>query len=400
VLPEIFQYAFFVRGLISVLLLAPLLGGLSHLVVARRLAFFSAALGQAALTGLTIGIVLGEPLNAAYGGIFGFCFLSALAMVYVRRHSSLPPDTLIGVFLALSLGLGICLLVAVTKRFNIHQVEAVMFGSLLTVTDADLALLLGLGAAIGVVLVLVYNHLLLDSLDPALGRVSGVSSAFIDYLFVMLLTAAIVVSLKVIGALLVEAMVVVPAAAARNLARDPRLPRAEHRAGDDRRRRRLFISSRLLVPSGGAVVLAMSALFFVTLASRACWSMWRGELALEGAAPSALLWDPSLLQQAPTSLSLICAQTHAGSSRADRDRRHCAGARARTAAGEPLGDALAAARTHEAAHRTRSAPASVRRCARGLRIASAARTGRRHWRGAAASLAIAAYSSASASRSP
>jgi zinc transport system permease protein len=60
-----------------VCLLAPLLGGLSHLVVARRLAFFSAALGQAALTGLTIGIVLGEPLNAAYGGIFGFCFLSA-----------------------------------------------------------------------------------------------------------------------------------------------------------------------------------------------------------------------------------------------------------------------------------------------------------------------------------
>lgn len=265
--PEMFQYAFFVRGLLAVLLLAPLLGGLSHLVVARRLAFFSAALGQAALTGLTIGIVLGEPLNAAYGGIFGFCFLSALAMVYVRRHSALPPDTLIGVFLALSLGLGICLLVAVTKRFNIHQVEAVMFGSLLTVTDADLALLLGLGALVAVILALVYNQLLLDSLDPALGRVSGVPTRFVDYLFVMLLTAAIVVSLKVIGALLVEAMVVVPAAAARNLARTTRgylvwsvaLALIAGVGG-------LFISSRLLVPSGGAVVLAMSALFFVTLA--------------------------------------------------------------------------------------------------------------------------------------
>lgn len=267
VLPDAFQYAFFVRGIIAVILLAPLLGGLSHLVVARRLAFFSAALGQAALTGLTIGIVLGEPLNAAYGGIFGFCFLSALAMVYVRRHSSLPPDTLIGVFLALSLGLGICLLVAVTKRFNIHQVEAVMFGSLLTVTDVDLALLLGLGAAIGVVLAIVYNRLLLDSLDPALARVSGVPSALIDYLFVMLLTAAIVVSLKVIGALLVEAMVVVPAAAARNLARTTRAYLSWSigvalLAGISG----LFISSRLQVPSGGAVVLAMSGLFFVTLA--------------------------------------------------------------------------------------------------------------------------------------
>ena len=267
VLPEVFQYAFFARGLLAVCLLAPLLGGLSHVVVARRLAFFSAALGQAALTGLTIGVVLGEPLDAAYGGIFGFCFLSALAMVYVKRHASLPADTLVGVFLALSLGLGICLLVAVTKRFNIHQVEAVMFGSLLTVTDTDLALLLAIGVAVALVLGVVYNQLLLDSVDPSLARAGGVPSAFVDYLFVLLLTAAIVVSLKVIGALLVEAMVVVPAAAARNLARTMRSYLAISivtalGAGVGG----LFVSSRLLVPSGGAVVLAMSALFFVTLA--------------------------------------------------------------------------------------------------------------------------------------
>ena len=167
----------------------------------------------------------------------------------------------------MSLGLGICLLVAVTKRFNIHQVEAVMFGSLLTVTDMDLALLLGIGCVITLVLGFVYNKLLLDSLDPSLGKVSGVPSAFVDYLFVMLLTAAIVVSLKIIGALLVEAMVVVPAAAARNLARTTRSYLALSvstalAAGVGG----LFISTRLLVPSGGAVVLAMSALFFVTLA--------------------------------------------------------------------------------------------------------------------------------------
>jgi zinc transport system permease protein len=267
-LPDIFHYAFFVRGLLSVLLLAPLLGGMSHLVVARRLAFFSAALGQAALTGLTLGLVLlGEPLNAAYGGIFGFCFLSALAMVYVKRHASLPSDTLVGVFLSMTLGLGICLLVAVTKRFNIHQVEAVMFGSLLTVTDVDLAILLATGVLITIVFAWIYNQLLLDSLDRALARVSGVPSALIDYLFVILLTAAIVVSLKVIGALLVEAMVVVPAAAARNLARTTRgylglSIATAFVAGVGG----LFISSRLLVPSGGAVVLAMSVLFFVTLA--------------------------------------------------------------------------------------------------------------------------------------
>src|SRR6185369_5470852 len=154
-----------VRGLLSVALLAPLLGGISHLVVARRLAFFSTALGQAALTGLTIGLLLGEPLSAPYGGIFGFSLLSALLMVYVKRRASLPPDTLIGVFMALTLGLGICLLVAATRQFNIHQIEAVMFGSLLTVTDADLLLLLVVALGVFGLLGWYYNGLLLDSLN-------------------------------------------------------------------------------------------------------------------------------------------------------------------------------------------------------------------------------------------
>lgn len=103
-LPAMLEYPFIVRGLLATLILGPLLGGMSHLVVARRMAFFSSAIGQAALTGLTIGVVLGEPLNSPYGGIFGFCLLSALGMAYVRRKSALPPDTLIGVFLALTLG--------------------------------------------------------------------------------------------------------------------------------------------------------------------------------------------------------------------------------------------------------------------------------------------------------
>ena len=110
ILPSDFQYPFLIRGFLCVLVLAPILGGLSHLVVTRRMAFFSAALGQAALTGVAIGLLLGEPLNAPYGGMFGFCLLSTLAMVYVKRHATLPPDTLIGVFHALTLGLGLCLL--------------------------------------------------------------------------------------------------------------------------------------------------------------------------------------------------------------------------------------------------------------------------------------------------
>jgi len=188
-------------------------------------------------------------------------------MVYVKRRSRLPPDTLIGVFMALTLGLGICLLVAATRQFNIHQIEAVMFGSLLTVTDTDLALLLAVTALVIGVLVRHYNTLLLDSLSRPLADASGRDTALVEYVFVVLLTLAIVVSLKVIGALLVEALVVVPAAAARNLARSTRgylgwsvgAALVTGFAG-------IWVSTIYRVPTGGAVVLALAVCFFATLA--------------------------------------------------------------------------------------------------------------------------------------
>jgi len=269
ILPSDFQYPFLVRGFICVLIIAPMLGGVSHLVVTRRMAFFSAALGQAAITGVALGLLMGEPLNAPYGGMFGFCLLATLAMVYVKRHATLPPDTLIGVFHALTLGLGLCLLVLLTRQFNVHQVESVLFGSLLTVTDGDLLLLLVVGIVVFTLLVREYNRLLLDSLSPPLAGVAGADSAYLEYFFALLLALSIVVSLKIIGALLVEALVVVPAAAARNVAHGTRsyltwsvLVAFLAGAGG------LAVSTKLLVPTGGAVVLAVSAIFFVTLAVR------------------------------------------------------------------------------------------------------------------------------------
>lgn len=277
ILPDALRYPFVARGLLAVLLLAPLLGGMSHLVVARRLAFFSTALGQAALTGLTLGLLAGEPIQAPYAGIFGFCLSSAIVMVYVKRRSRLPPDTLVGVFMALTLGLGICLLVAATRQFNIHQIEAVMFGSLLTVTDTDLLLLAVAGLGVLLVLARYYNALLLDSLGRPVASAEGVPTAFIEYLFVVLLTLAIVVSLKVIGALLVEALVVVPAAAARNLARSTRGYLAwSVTAALVTGVTGIFLSTRFRVPTGGAVVLALAVCFFVTLAIGAALASRRG----------------------------------------------------------------------------------------------------------------------------
>lgn len=266
---NLFEYAFLRRGLLAVLLIAPLLGGLSHLVVARRLAFFSTALGQAAMTGLTLGLALGEPIEAPWGGLLGFCLLLALAMTWLKRRARLPPDTLIGVFVAFTLGLGICLLVAVTQRFNIHQIEAFLFGSLLTVTDADLLVLAGLLAAGALLFARFHNELVLDSAAPALAPARVRGRAALDYLFVLLLTVAIVASLKVVGALLVEAMVVVPAAAGRQLARSLRghllasvaIALLGGTGG-------LVVSAQFPVPTGGAVVLLLALLFCAACAAR------------------------------------------------------------------------------------------------------------------------------------
>ncbi len=264
---DVLAFAFFQRALAAVLLAAPLLGGLSHLVVARRLAFLSAALGQAVLTGVSLGVLLGEPIDAPWGSVFGFALLLGVALVFVRRRSTLPPDTLVGVLLAVTLGLGVCLLVAVTRRFNVHQLEAVMFGSVLTVRAVDLALLASALVAAALLLGPAANRLLVQAVDPRLAAAARTPEARDEYLFVAVLTVAIVVSVKVMGALMVEAMLVIPAAAARNVSAGARgafvgsiaTAAAAGVAG-------LAVSAQVGVPSGAAIVLGLALAFAASLA--------------------------------------------------------------------------------------------------------------------------------------
>lgn len=268
-LPETLAHPFMIRAMLAALLAAPLLGAASPLVVAKRLAFFSSTLGHAALTGVAVALLLGEGIERPYAGIFGFTLLMALAITYVRRHSRLPADTIVGVFLAFSLGLGISLLVAVSRRFNIHQIEAVLFGSIVTVTDLDLAILGGVALFATAFLLPIYNDLLLGSLDPVLAQARGVRVVALEYLFMVALTLVIAASIKIIGALLVEALVIVPAASARNVAWNMRSYFALSclfallgtQAG-------LLIGAAFPVPSGAAIVLALAALFFLTFLIR------------------------------------------------------------------------------------------------------------------------------------
>ncbi|HEY1027645.1 MAG TPA: metal ABC transporter permease [Pseudomonas sp.] len=216
-LPEALAYGFVVNALFAGLLIGPVLGGLGTLVVVKRFAFFSEAVGHAALTGVAIGILLGEPYTGPYGSLFGYCLLFGLLLNYLRNRTGLSPDTLIGVFLSVSLAVGASLLLVLAGRINIHILENVLFGSVLTVNGQDLAVLTLVSLLVMALTIPLYNRFMLASFNPQLARVRGVAVGPLDYLFVMLVALVTVAAVKVIGAILVGALLVIPAAAARLL---------------------------------------------------------------------------------------------------------------------------------------------------------------------------------------
>lgn len=270
-LPEFLQYAFVVNALLCALIAGPLLGGVGTMVVSKRLAFFSQAVGQAALTGVALGVMLGEPVTAPYASLFGFCILFALAMNYTRNRTRMKQDTVIGVFLSISLAVGACVLLYVTAKVNMHVLDSILFGSILTVNDTDMNVLLLIAAICVAVGIPTYNHMLLASFNPSLAQVRGVNAKLYDYVFVLMITVITVACLKIVGAVLVEALLIIPAAAARNVSRSIR---------------GFFFYSVLFatvscflgiivpmqfeipVPSGGAIILVASVIFALTAGVR------------------------------------------------------------------------------------------------------------------------------------
>ncbi len=268
-LPSIFEHTFMIRGLLASLIIGPLLGGIGTVVVTRKLSFFTQTIGNGAMSGVAIGLLMGEPVDATYGGLYGFCLLVALVMTYVKNRSRLANDTVIGVVLAQIFGLGIILMIFVTSQFNIHQVEGILFGSLITLTDLDL---ITLGVASLLVWILFswnFNKVMLGGFNAILARSRGLSPVLLEYVFVCLLTLVVVASLKLIGALLVLVLVVVPAAAAQTVVGNLRgfvwlsmvFSTFSTTVG-------LLLSGLLPVPSGAVIALVSALVFYLALLLR------------------------------------------------------------------------------------------------------------------------------------
>ncbi|MEJ1160591.1 metal ABC transporter permease [Prosthecomicrobium sp. N25] len=279
ILPNAVFLQFVANAILAALVIGPLLGVLGTMVVVKRMAFFSQAIGNAALTGVSIGVLIGESNTSPYISMFSFCIMFGLVLRYTQTRTSLTSDVLIGVFLSISLAVGASLLLFVSARMNTHVLENIMFGSILTVNYADLNILL----AVALVTVLLgapaYNGMLLASFSPSLAEVRGTWVRTLEYGFVLLITIVTVACVKIVGAILVEALLIVPAAAARNISRS-----LAGFVGWSV----LFSTSACLigivapmqynipVPSGGAIILVAAAFFLVTAVLRNSLGLYRG----------------------------------------------------------------------------------------------------------------------------
>ncbi len=273
-----FLYEFVVNGFLCALVVGPLLGGIGTMVVIKRMAFFSQAIGNAALTGVAIGVMIGESYTAPYVSMFSFCILFALFLNFSKNRTKMSSDTLIGVFLSISLAIGATTLLWVSAKVNTHILDTVMFGSILTVNDTDMNVLLVTTLITACVALPLYNQMLLASLNPSLALVRGINVHLLEYVFVLLVTILTVACVKIVGAVLVEALLLIPAAAARNLNHSIRgfvawsiiFSTASCLIG-------IYAPMRwdLPVPSGGAIILTAAMIFVVTMIIRMAMPRYR-----------------------------------------------------------------------------------------------------------------------------
>lgn len=203
------EYAFMQRALLAALLVGVVCGVLGFFVVLRRLAFVGIGISHAAVGGVGLGLLLGiDPLLAAAG----FAVAMALGIALVSERSRISDDAVIGVLLAGSMALGLVLLSL--KRGSRVDLFGYLFGNVLTLGMGELAALGAAGAAVLLLLALRFRELLFVAFDAEAARAYGHPVTLLNSLLLVLLAATIVISVRLVGLLLVQALLVVPAATA------------------------------------------------------------------------------------------------------------------------------------------------------------------------------------------
>ncbi len=258
------DYTFMKHALLALLLLTPLFGLLGTMAVDNQMAFFSDALGHSALTGIALGVLLGIPDPMV--SMLGFGVIAALLITRIKQGRSASTDTVISVFSSTAIALG---LVILSRGGGFAKYANYLVGDVLSVSAGDLALL---AAALVVGLIVwakLFNPLLMASVNPSLAASRGIPARRAEVAFVVLVAVVVMLSIRWVGVMLINSLLILPAAAARNLAKNAAgyarwsvlIAMVSGVAG-------LVLSYYLNTSAGAAVVLVAVTIYFATLPLR------------------------------------------------------------------------------------------------------------------------------------
>ena len=215
---EMLRWDFMKNAFLAILLMAPLFGLLSTMIVTGRMSFFSDALGHSAFTGIAIGCICGVAAPIWVAVIFSVVF--ALLFSYVRSRSNQAADTLIGVFSSTAVALGI--FIATLGGGSFTKYNKYLIGDILSVTAAEIGMLALVLAGVLVFWVIYSNRMALTAIHPELASSRGISVGMSQTLFTVAIAVVVTLAISSVGLLILNSLLVLPAAAARNVARNLR----------------------------------------------------------------------------------------------------------------------------------------------------------------------------------
>jgi len=210
---------FMKNALLAILVISPLFGLLSTMVVENKMSFFSDALGHSAFTGMAIGTLFSAAIEALWCAVL-FAVAFALLFTWVRRKTNLASDTVIGVFSSTAMALGI--FISTLDGGSFTKFNALLIGDILSVEPAKIGLLALILLLVIVLWLFSFNQLMLSSIHPALADSRGVKVFWQEALFSVAIAVVVTISMTWVGLLVINSLLVLPGAAARNLARNIR----------------------------------------------------------------------------------------------------------------------------------------------------------------------------------
>ncbi len=266
------QYAFMQRALVGGVVVGLLSAVIGVYIVLRGMSFIGAGVAHASFGGVALGFLLEvNPLWAAVA----FCLAVAWGIGLVTRRGGIKEDTAVGIFFASTMAFGV-LLIGLMKGYN-ADLFSYLFGSILAITRSDLRLVVGVGVLVLLTVALFYKEFLFITFDPETARVNGLPEPFLYYLLLALVALTVVISIKVVGIVLVSALLVTPAAAAYQLSRSfGKMMALSALFGVSSTVVGLLLSYYLDTASGATIVLTATAIFALAL-------LWRYVVVERGA---------------------------------------------------------------------------------------------------------------------